>query len=239
MRRGPIRTILFLFFLIIPFGFVAGQEADSVQSEGLEVRAFDKKMIEEFRSSDEFQYVQPPDARPQWLKIIFNRLLQWLVALLGNEGFAWAVLVILMILGIVGLGFAFYGIFGIGKTIPMYLTDKEKLAYSVEKEDIHGMNFPEEIDLAVSQGNYKKAIRMLYLFTLKLFADHELIEWRPSKTNHDYMYEINAQEIKSGFSAISYIFEYVWYGDFAADANHYSEMNTAFLELKKSLAKDE
>jgi len=232
------RIIWFIFFFMIS-GLVLAQKEDSVQSGGWEMHSFDEEKIEEFKADDEFQYVQPPEARRNWLRIMFNRFLQWLINALGNEGLAWAVLFVLLIIGVIGLGFAFYGIFGIGKTIPVYLTDKDGLAYSVETEDIHKTNFAEEIDLAVSQGNYKKAIRLLYLFTLKLFTDHDLIDWKPSKTNHDYVYEISNSAIKDGFLSLSYIFEYVWYGDFIASAEHYSEMNKVFVELKKGLTQDE
>ena len=76
---------------------------------------------------------------------------------------------------------------------------------------------------------------MVYLYTLKLLSDQKIIEWMPSKTNHDYLYEIKNDHFQQQFSTLSYYFEYVWYGDFQADAVQYGEMNDAFSALKLNL----
>ncbi len=235
MRHRYFLTIL--NFLLSISTIVPGRanELDTAHTLSVEIRQFDAEMIDAFKADKRFQYVQPPETRPNWLKIMFRNMMEWLVSVLGNEGMAWAVFIIIIIVGAVGLGFAFYGLFGIGKTFPVYAKEKEGLGYAVDKENIHEINFPEEIEHALAQENFKKAIRLLYLFTLKLFTDHKLIDWRPSKTNHDYMYEIGKENFKSNFSAISYIFDCVWYGDFVADASHYTEMNNAYKELKKDL----
>jgi hypothetical protein len=228
-------TTLLLTFTIGIAGLAHAHGSDTTFVSTEAVREFDVSMIEAFRADERFQYVQPPETRQNWLKILFRNFMEWLVYVLGNEGVAWIVFIVIIILGAVGLGFAFYGLFGIGKTFPVYMKDKEGIGYTVVKENIHEIDFPSEIERALAGEDYKKAIRLLYLFTLKLFSDNKLIEWKPSKTNHDYVYEIKVEKLQSGFSAISFIFDYVWYGDFAAKASHFSEMQHAFKELEKDL----
>ena len=198
-------------------------------------RQFDQEIIASLKSDEEFQYVKPTDKMPNFLNMIFQALFKWLVFILGNEALAWLVLILLIIIGVVGLGFAFYGIFGIGKTIPIFGPDAGTLDYTIKDENIHELNFIEEIDLAVDQLNYKKAIRLMYLYALKLLSDQHVIDWQPSKTNHDYVYEIQDQGFLQQFSQLGYYFEYVWYGDFSAEVTHYTAMNEALSGLKKRL----
>lgn len=200
-------------------------------------RSFDLSIIEDFKSDSDFVYEQPPETRPNFLRILFKKIFGWLVNVLGSEGVAWIVLIIIILVGVVGLGFALYGIFGIGKTIPVYAKEHEGLDYAIKEENIHEVNFTEEIDLAVEQKDFRRAMRLIYLYTLKLLSNHAVIEWLPSKTNHDYQYEIQNDKCQQQFTILSYYFEYVWYGEFKATATQFAEMKSAFSELKSNLIK--
>ena len=231
---------LFIFFLISLEGqYSYGAQSDSTDSGKyamqIQLKRFDQGIINEFKGDDNFIYEQPPETRPNFLKVLFRKLFQWLVIIFGNEGFAWLVLILMIIIGVVGLGFAFYGIFGVGKTIPIYSKELNGLDYSVKDENIHELNFVDEIDLAVEQKDYKRAVRLVYLYALKLLSDQKIIEWLPSKTNHDYLYEIQNYGFQQQFATLSYYFEYVWYGDFQAEETQFREMKVAFSGLKKNL----
>ena len=232
---------LFVFLLaaLAPhYSFASEQSDSSIVNENannIQLKSFDKGIIDGLRSDSDFLYDLPPDSRPNYLQLIFRKFLEWLIYIFGNEAFAWLVLIILILLGIVGLGFAFYGMFGVGKSIPIFSKESDSLDYSVKEENIHEVNFSEEIDIAVEQKDYKRAIRLVYLFALKLMSDQSIIEWLPSKTNHDYLYEIRNAGYQQQFSTLSYFFEYVWYGDFKADMTHFTEMKETFAGLKKDL----
>lgn len=201
-------------------------------------RSFDQSIIVDFKSDSDFIYEQPPETRPNFLRMLFKRIFVWLVSVLGT-GVAIVVIIIVILIGAVGFGFALYGLFGIGKTIPIYNKEQEGLDYAIKEENIHEVNFAEEIDLAVEQKDFRKAMRLIYLYTLKLLSNHGVIEWLPSKTNHDYQYEIKNDEYQQQFTTLSYYFEYVWYGEFNATANQFEEMKSAFTELKTNLIKYE
>lgn len=215
----------------------ANEDTINVKSEfsNVKVREFNKEMVAEFKEDSEYQYIQPPEKRPNLLMIMFRMLLTWLTVLLGNEAVAWLVIVILIIIGVIGLGFGFYGLFGVGKTIPVFSKEKDGLDYDVKDENIHEINFADEIETAVNQQDFKKAVRLVYLYSLKILTDQKIIEWIPSKTNHDYSYEIQSSERRGEFQKISYIFDNIWYGDYTAEARHYKEINNTFKELKSSL----
>lgn len=212
---------------------------DSTNHEGqkqlIQLNSFDQHILSEFKEDADFIYEQPPGTKPNFIKTLINKFLQWLTVILGNEAFAWLVLIILILVGVVGLGFALYGIFGIGKTIPIYGKEINGLDYAVKDESIHELNFVDEIDLAVEQKDYRRAIRLMYLYALKLLSDQQIIDWLPAKTNHDYLYEIQNEGFHKQFSLLSYYFEYVWYGDFQANATQFGEMKDVFSGLKQNL----
>ncbi len=225
------------FLVILPVGDVLSQEADSSRMEdNYIINSFDSQILSTYRANEEFNYNQLPSSRQNILSIIFNKFLSFLIRIFGNQFFAWLVMIVLIIVGLVGLGFALYGLFGIGKTIPVYSEEKRKLAYSIHDEDIATIDFPAEIDQAVVQADYRKAIRLLYLYSLRILSDKKYIEWRPSKTNYDYVIELRHENNRNQFQEILYYFEYVWYGDFHAEKIHYDSMAKVFFELKKNLA---
>jgi len=225
------------FLAILPLGNSMAQEADSTGIEENQIiHTFDSQILTTFRADEDFNYKQPPGTRRNILSIILNEILNFLMRIFGNQVVAVLVLVVLIIIGVVGLGFALYGLFGIGKTIPVYSEEKRKLAYSIHDEDIATIDFPAEIDRAVVQADYRKAIRLLYLYSLRILSDKKYIEWRPSKTNYDYVIELRHENNRNQLLEILYYFEYVWYGDFHAEKVHYDSMAKAFFELKKNLA---
>lgn len=201
-------------------------------------KSFDQRIIDNFKQDSAFLYELPPETRPNFLQMMFRKFFEWLVFIFGNEGVAWLVLIIMIILGAVGIGFAFYGLFGIGKTIPVYSKEEGGIDYLLKEENIHEMNFSEEINLAVEQKDFRRAIRLVYLYALKILSDQKIINWIPSKTNHDYLLEIQIESFKDLFSTMSYYFEYVWYGDFQASEIQYREMQKTLSSLQNKLQQD-
>ena len=199
---------------------------------------FRQELIDAFKEDSSFNYELPPGSRPGLLKLIFSKFFEWLLLIFGNEFFAWLVVVALVIVGVIGLIFALYGLFGIGKTVPIYAKEVDKLLYTVKEENIHEIDFQEEIDNAVSIKEFKKAVRLVYLYGLRILSDRQIIEWSPSKTNHEYLYEIPSENHKNQFSRLCYFFEYVWYGDFKAGRAEFEEINNILKKFKSTLRQD-
>ena len=231
--------VLLSFFSFISHGRDIENSSQQMDS-GVFVQhgKFDQGLIDAFREDSAFNYELPNSARPGILKLIFTKFFEWLVLIFGNEFFAWLVVIVLIIIGVVGLGFAFYGLFGIGKTFPVYARENGELDYTVKEENIHEIDFQEEIENAVAKKEFKKAVRLVYLYGLKILSDYKIIEWSPSKTNHDYLYEIQSEDQRNQFSTICYFYEYVWYGDFQAGLTQYEEINATLKNFRNNLSKD-
>jgi hypothetical protein len=81
---------------------------------------------------------------------------------------------------------------------------------------------------AEEAGNYNLAIRYLFLRTLTNLKDKGLISFDASKTNRQYLNEVNAKSGPDRFEFLVYHYEYAWYGKFPIDANTYRYLKKEF-----------
>lgn len=101
---------------------------------------------------------------------------------------------------------------------------------SVEKE-LKNTDFKTLIASAEKENNYRLAIRYYYLWLLKALNEAEVIAYDPDKTNSDYQYEIKKNELRESFAYTSYLYNYIWYGEFNVDQTQFNKAKTAFSSL--------
>lgn len=95
-------------------------------------------------------------------------------------------------------------------------------------ENIHEINFQERIAQYEKNGEYRHAIRYHFLSLLKQLTDKKIIDWNPEKTNKDYIKELSNSQQKQHFQNMAYIYDYVWYGEFALNEERYNQLKTQF-----------
>lgn len=95
-------------------------------------------------------------------------------------------------------------------------------------EDIHAVDFDAVINDAVKNENYRKALRYLYIKFLKVLVDNELIEWEINKTNKDYRKEMKKSKYFSIFKNLTFVYEYVWYGEFDVNYQQFDDFRSDF-----------
>jgi Domain of unknown function (DUF4129) len=110
-------------------------------------------------------------------------------------------------------------------------TPKNALEYESLTENIHELNFADLIEQAVEQRNYRLAVRLYYLKTLKQLTDKNLIDWQPTKTNRSYLRELAVSPLSTDFEEITQQFEYVWYGDFPVSEPIFEELKEQFQQF--------
>ena len=198
-----------------------------LDSAAIEVRYPSKEKIEKFKSDRDYQYntdTTPPE-NPlakfwYWLTQKLNNFLRsaayksvWQYVIMAGI----AALAIWLLWKAEFLG----GVFG-------KKAKKGLLDYEVLTENIHEIDFDQSIEEAVVQRNFRLAIRLYYLKHLKQLSDKELIDWKPTKTNRSYLYELSDEKIKNNFENLTRQFEYVWYGDFNISEQEFQELKTGF-----------
>jgi Domain of unknown function (DUF4129) len=104
----------------------------------------------------------------------------------------------------------------------------EELGYETLMENIHELNFTDMIEEAIAQRNYRLAVRLYYLKTLKELTDRNLIKWQPTKTNRSYLYELSDLNLRSDFEQLTEQFEYVWYGEFEVSNSDFEQIQQDF-----------
>jgi len=116
-----------------------------------------------------------------------------------------------------------------------YINKKKKIAFGIEDENIHELDFERLIGDALNSGRYADAIRWNYLQLLKILHSKELISWDAHKTVIEYVYEIKQPVLKSSFKEASQQFLYYRYGNFEASRENWEQFMVLTTNIIKQI----
>jgi hypothetical protein len=184
--------------------------------------------LREFRKNPDFQYKVDPQGKSLWARFI-----EWLLRTfeVKKGSFAedfWTEYFWYILFAVV-VGVLLYIFFK--QEIRSFFYGSKKLTGSsleVLNDDINAYDFDKEIRDAEAQENYRYALRLSYLKNLKALNDRGLIEWSLEKTNSDYLRELTNIQLQRIFGQCTYIFNWIWYGDFSVGAQEYKEAALVF-----------
>jgi hypothetical protein len=114
-------------------------------------------------------------------------------------------------------------------------TDETETDATLEDVDIHAINYEEQIRLAISREDFRLAVRLWFLRTLKTFSDKQLVHWKIDKTNSDYYYELSGTTYQEEFGDVSKVYDYIWYGEFPVDKMSYQKAEEKFRGLNRKI----
>ncbi len=199
--------------------------ADTLQ---VKPRDFDAAMLEELRNDKDFDYAEPPTVGESlwdrfwlWVGEIVNQILKsaistnWGRVLLYLGCFAVLVVIVMALLKVDAFKVLFKG------------ADVAPEA-RVFHENIHLMDFELLIKEAVDKKDFRLAVRLVFLYSLKLLSDGRHIQWQAGKTNHDYLEELAPSQLKTGLSELSFYFDYSWYGGFPISQLQFDRVQQIF-----------
>ncbi|MCH9660673.1 MAG: hypothetical protein K0U54_07150 [Bacteroidetes bacterium] len=101
----------------------------------------------------------------------------------------------------------------------------------INSENIEATDLNTLIKKAEKEGDYRLAIRYNYLLILQILSLKNFIKFEDDKTNGEYYNEIQEQPFSESFAYTSYLYNYVWYGEFLIDTNQYNKAKTDFDHL--------
>ncbi|MFD0939957.1 hypothetical protein [Pedobacter boryungensis] len=215
---------------VIKKGFVLKTDSSTI-----DLRKFDETAVKKYSKQKEFIY---DDVAPQSLSL-WDRFWRWFWRLI-NKIFSGGItgsiikyiliavviaIVVFVVIKLIGIDYKFL----IGKSKTVTVPFEESL------ENIHEIDFDEQIDFALQNKNYRLAVRLLYLKTLKKLSDKELINWQPEKTNQAYVLELENENYKQEFNVLTNQFEYIWYGEFFIDKLDFDSINQSFLQFNQKM----
>ncbi|RZJ81356.1 MAG: DUF4129 domain-containing protein [Flavobacterium sp.] len=252
-----MRFILaFIFFICVAFFADAKPvqqkivKADSIKkasvlidSSKVVVRQIDEQAVNEYSKQRDFIYDDVSPASLSWWDRFWRAVGEWLQRLFSGggkhvpkSGFFFVFLkYAAIVLAVALIVFIVLKIFGLDLK---FLTGKSKsvdVPYEESLENIHEIDFEDHLGNAINAGNYRLAVRLLYLKTLKRLTDKNLIDWLPEKTNQTYVAELNGQTYQTDFADLTLQFEYIWYGDFYIDKASFEPINESFNQFNQQL----
>ena len=110
--------------------------------------------------------------------------------------------------------------------------------FKIIEEDINKIDFEKRILDAISNKDYRLAVRLYYLKILKVLSDKKIIDWQTNKTNSTYVNEIKKIELQNHFERITSIFEWIWYGEFPIDEPNFVKVQEIFVDFKSNIDKN-
>lgn len=193
----------------------------------VEVRQMNKSKLQEFRGEKDFSYTHNVAKKQATLPQKTSKLPVKESPSLNLEPM-WNIFVACMIALCIFL--ILWGVFG--RQVSEIFFKKASPLSSDEnmmEQDIKLADFDTLISNSVKAGEYRKAVRMLYLEALKVLTLNQWIVWKPNKTNQDYLNELQLSPFKRAFADLTLQFEYIWYGDFQVNEAIYVDIRNQFL----------
>jgi len=114
-------------------------------------------------------------------------------------------------------------------------SDKSIIHITDIEANIHATDFKQLITEAEENSNYRLAIRYYYLWLLKKLSSAEIIHYDVEKTNNDYRNEIELPKVKEDFAYTSYLYNYIWYGEFDVNEEQFNKAKLAFDKFINSI----
>ena len=111
------------------------------------------------------------------------------------------------------------------------ITNYEEItAENIENADIHTL-----IKNAEKDNNYRLAIRYYYLLVLKTLSLKNHIKFEDDKTNNEYLDEVSSKPFSKDFAYTSYLYNYIWYGEFPLNIEKYNKAKHNFSSFLKQV----
>jgi hypothetical protein len=234
------RILLALLFTVFVVGSLSAQSPDRPAADYPDVHALPDEALDKYYDDPAFDYVkQKADVEEMSL---WDLIKVWIGTMLAKAAVAaFSGGVTSYVVGIIVIGLLVIllsKLFGFDITL-FYRGGKRASVGShvIEEENIHEIDFAREIEEAMNNGQFRRVVRLVYLHMLKELSDREKINWKPYKTNADYLYEMKLDPLSVQFETLNYYFIYSWYGDFEVNLVQVEKVRAVFNEMKSALPK--
>jgi len=241
-----LKNLIYISFLCFTITLFSQEKITGIRIDSSQViqKKFDQKVLESFKTQDDFNYsIAPNEANVferiwAWLGRVVKRMLSFIFDDIGPAVGVLAAIVKAIPWIVLGLLLFFILKFflkvntrnatDVLETIPsIQLTNDEEL--------INNMQLNELIAQAIQVKDYRLAVRFHYLLILQKLTDKELIVWQQEKTNEDFIREVAKLKIASDFIEITQLYDFVWYGNFEINEPEFLKATTLFNTLKNKI----
>ena len=192
-------------------------ESDSVQAVNADKGFYYKKYMDSLLRATQFK-VQKPRRR---------------VDLNGSDFFSSIFGIIFWILAI---GLFAYLVYRLFLSNSSFLSRSRKnISSDIAVVEEENTNDPDSLlRNAIRNGNYRLAVRYLYLQSLQRLSEKKLIEINTNKTNYEYVMEVRKHKFANEFASLTLQYEYVWYGEYPVNERLFEQIQSSFTQFNKN-----
>lgn len=238
--------LLFLFIFIVvscSFSSRPGVVQEQVARKDIAPTPlnFDRERLSDLRKQPAFDYTEKISGESWWtslkrfLGLKWDQLMERLFGDFEAQGILLYFLEILPYLIIVGV--LIFAIWLFNRLNPASILLKEpeqnKMFFSEEEEIVQSRDISSLISNALEEGNFRMAIRYQYLMMLRQLDRKGHISYESAKTNADYLREIRQENFQDQFRHLTWIYDFTWYGSFAAEKEDYSKAEREFSRMQE------
>jgi len=157
----------------------------------------------------------------------------WLARLLSSKGFRYTILTLLGAL----LLYAIVRI-AMDNNLGVFYRRGRKIKGSGDSDEVilQEEDLDKQLQHYLHIGDRRQATRYLYLKSLHLLSERNLIQWHSDTTNQEYLRQLTGAAVEPAFRWLTNAYEMVWYGDFVLSESSFQVLHDRFLNFYKSLA---
>jgi hypothetical protein len=220
--------------------FALGEHLDRIQNQapGAEGSNATREKLREIRSRKEFM-AKGDDPITAFIKKARNKVFEVLnkiyskvleVLFGGNSGASW-VYRGLVIAGLIGALVMAFRMFKRYKRAPKRREKKRTVLGEEIEAGTTSNDLAEAALRAAKAGDFRGAVRKLYISLLYELSERNLIELEPNTTNHEYLAKVSRfQPLAGPMRYLTDRFDYTWYGMFPASAEDFSTFQARYNE---------
>lgn len=174
-------------------------------------RSFDENINDKYSNDKDFQYKEYEAPKPKEKSNLDLSAIGAIVVFLGQ--------VLPWFIGAIVLYIILKTVFDLDVNFWKKKSNTKKVAKKLiyEDDDIHEVDLHKFLKESLENQNYRLAVRYYYLLILRGLSSKKMIDYHKDKTNAEYLFEIKEEKLRTQFSTLSYIYTYVWYGEFLVD----------------------
>lgn len=196
------------------------------------VRIISDDVLEKYKKDPAFSYDNKTKEPEDWLTKIKNWVNQQIALLRSSKVYFTLLDYLYYFLMIIALVLILRGLVKADKRGLLFGSKiNDEIKMTELEEDINQLNFDELIASAIEDKQYKLAVRYLFLKSLKMLSDKEIIELKNNKTNNQYLSEIKNNQIALLFKNNILLFEWIWFGDFHVNEDLMKDSRSNFNKL--------
>jgi hypothetical protein len=191
--------------------------------------------LKEILARPEFQWTQAQAPQnPQWLQNILDAIAKLMDRLAyGVQNGVYYGRVPLIVAAVIVF---ITSIFFVARNISRNLVREVELAAENADDDalLTSKGAMQRAQTLSSQGDYRTAVRYLYLSSLLILDEHGVLRYDRSRTNREYLRSVSSKpELEKPLGDVIDVFDRVWYGFDAVDEETYQSYVKHVDELRE------